>query len=103
MQVLFSDKFKRQAELGEVGSRDIMELVARITSDYNVLFKYHEVWVESFKKTDDPEWDMMTRVEIKLTAISNDLTLASRNFTYKNLRSKDFGCMNIQIEKGDTL
>lgn len=103
MQVLFSDKFKRQAELGKVSSRDIMELVATITSDYTVLQKYSNVYVGRFDKVDDPRFDLMTEVRVKMTAISDDLTLADRTFTYINKRAKDFGCMSIQIEKGDTL
>jgi len=103
MQVLFSDKFKRQVELGEVGGRDIMELVARITADYNRLQQYSTVWIERFDRTNDPDFDLMTEVRVKLSALSTDLTLASRRFTYINRRAKDFSCMNIQIEKGDII
>ena len=102
MKLIFINKFKRQAELGEVGSRDIMQLVEIVTSDC-VLKKFDTVIVERFDKVDDADFDLMTEVRVGLAAFSTDLTLADRRFTYINKRAKDFGCMNIQIKRGDIL
>ena len=103
MQIIFSDKFKRQAELGEVGSRDIMELVSAISAEYSVFQKYRSVHVDHFDMVNDSRYELMTEVRVKLFAFSNDLTLANRSWVFVNKRSKSFSCMSIQFEKGDIL
>lgn len=104
MEIIFSSRFERQCEIGEVSHKDILLLANLLTGCFShQMAKYDRCFVESYQRRDYEPFPLMTRVKIWINAFGPNVGEFANDFTIVIHRSKDKGCMQATIEKGCTL